>query len=47
MIEWSEQFETKIEMVDTQHQRLFVLLNSLADCFTVGVPNEEMVEQVL
>ena len=47
MLEWSEHFETKIELVDTQHQRLCTLLNKLADCFTVGTPSEDMVAQAL
>lgn len=47
MLEWSEHFETHIELVDSQHEGLFVLLNKLADCFAIGVPSEEMVEQTL
>lgn len=47
MLVWSELFETKIELVDTQHQRLCQLLNTLADSFTVGIPSEEIVEQAL
>lgn len=47
MLVWSERFETKIELVDTQHQRLCTLLNTLADRFTVGVPSEEVVAHAL
>jgi hemerythrin len=47
MLVWSERFETQIELVDTQHQRLCVLLNKLCDCFTVGTPSEEVVAQTL
>jgi hemerythrin len=47
MLVWSELFETKIELVDTQHQRLCVLLNKLADSFTVRSPSEEEVAQAL
>ncbi len=47
MLEWSDRFETQIELVDTQHQRLCVLLNKLCDCFSVGSPSEEMVAQTL
>jgi len=47
MFQWSERFETKIELVDTQHKRLCDLLNTLAKKFTVGSPSENEVEQVL
>lgn len=47
MLIWSERFETKIELVDTQHQKLCTLLNKLADSFEKGVPNETIVEQSL
>lgn len=47
MIEWSERFETQIELVDTQHQRLCALLNRLADRFTNGSPSEDEVAQAL
>ncbi len=48
MLVWSEHFETKIELVDTQHQRLCVLLNKLCDCFADGkTPSEEVVAQTL
>jgi hemerythrin len=47
MLTWSERFETKIELVDTQHQRLCALLNKLADSFEQGCTNEAMVEYTL
>lgn len=47
MLEWSERFETHIELVDTQHKRLCALLNRLADSFTVGSPSENEVAQAL
>jgi hemerythrin-like metal-binding protein len=47
MLIWSDYFETKIELVDTQHQRLCELLNKLADRFTIGVPSEDEVTQAL
>lgn len=47
MFEWSERFETKIELVDMQHKRLCDLLNKLSKKFIVGTPREDEVEQVL
>ncbi|MCX7068278.1 MAG: hemerythrin family protein [Methylococcales bacterium] len=47
MLVWSERFETKIELVDTQHQRLCALLNKLCACFDSGVPSEETVAEAL
>jgi hemerythrin len=48
MLVWSEHFETKIELVDTQHQRLCALLNKLCDCFSDGkTPSEEVVAKTL
>lgn len=47
MLVWSDHFETKIELVDTQHQRLCSLLNKLGDSFAVGTPSEEVVAQAL
>lgn len=47
MLEWSEYFETGIEKVDTQHQKLFALLNQLIKSFESGVPNEELVASIL
>ncbi|MDZ4141763.1 MAG: hemerythrin family protein [Methylotenera sp.] len=47
MLEWSERFETKIELVDKQHKHLCDLLNKLAHKFTTGVPSEAEVEQTL
>jgi hemerythrin len=47
MLTWSKPFETGIELVDSQHKRLFVLLNTLADSFSAGTPNEAVVAQTL
>jgi hemerythrin len=47
MLVWSERFETKIELVDTQHQRLFAVLNKLTARFEMGIPDETFVVQTL
>ena len=47
MLVWSDRFETKIELVDTQHKRLCALLNRLADSFAHNMPNEAMVARAL
>lgn len=47
MLAWSKPFETGIELVDSQHKRLFVLLNTLADSFSAGTPSEDVVAQTL
>lgn len=33
---WSEAYETGIEEIDTQHKRLFEVINQLAECFKAG-----------
>lgn len=47
MLIWSDRFETRIEIVDTQHKHLFEMLNKLADSFNVGELSESMVEEAL
>ncbi len=36
VIIWSEQYETGIAEIDTQHRNLFEAINRLADCFKAG-----------
>ncbi|MDD5276814.1 MAG: hemerythrin family protein [Methylovulum sp.] len=47
MLLWSDTFATHIELVDTQHQKLFELLNSLSDCFKQGDPSEVVINGIL
>ena len=47
MLAWSDCFKTDIELVDEQHQGLFVTLNKLTDSFESGMPSEETVMQTL
>ncbi len=47
MLLWSDTFATHIELVDTQHQKLFELLNSLSDSFKQGNPSEAVVNGIL
>ena len=47
MLAWSKPFETGIALVDSQHKRLFALLNTLADSFSTGTPSEAIVAKIL
>lgn len=47
MLAWSYRFSTKIELVDTQHKRLFDLLNVLADSFQKEGPGEALINDAL
>jgi hemerythrin len=47
ILEWSDKFDTHIDIVDTQHKKLCDLLNKIASCFDTGSPSEEVVEQTL
>jgi hemerythrin len=47
MLVWTESFDTKIELVDTQHKKLFELLNRLSDSFVAGMPERAMVDAIL
>ncbi|MFZ2727601.1 MAG: bacteriohemerythrin [Methylococcaceae bacterium] len=47
MLAWSERFATHIELVDTQHKRLFDLLNLLADSFQKDGPSDALVDDAL
>lgn len=47
MLEWSDKFATKIEIIDTQHKRIFDLLKRLADSFRKGRPGEAMIKEAL
>lgn len=47
MLAWTYRFATNIELVDTQHKRLFDLLNILADNFQKKEPSEALIEDAL
>ncbi|MFZ2450221.1 MAG: hypothetical protein CTY16_15945 [Methylobacter sp.] len=47
MLVWSDSFATKIEIVDTQHKKLFELLNRLPECVASGRPDPEMIDSIL
>lgn len=47
MLAWSDHFATKIEIVDTQHKKLFELLNLLPESVASGTPDPVMIEQTL
>ncbi len=47
MLAWSYRFATNIELVDTQHKKLFDLLNVLSDCFDKEGPSEAMVDDAI
>lgn len=47
MLTWSKKFETKIELVDSQHKHLFELLGVLAHHFEQGNPDEDTVDEIL
>jgi hemerythrin-like metal-binding protein len=47
MIDWSEDFATQIEMVDTQHKKLFELLNYLSESYNKNGPSEKLVDDAL
>jgi hemerythrin-like metal-binding protein len=47
MIAWSERFATNIEIVDSQHKKLFELLNKLSDNFNKNGPSEVSIDEVL
>ena len=47
MLEWSDKFTTQIDSVDTQHRRLFDLLNELADALKSGDLGEKTLDEAL
>ncbi len=47
MITWSDSFSTGIELVDTQHKKLFELLNNVADGYNQGDANEAIIDNAL
>ena len=47
MIDWSEYFATQIEMVDTQHKKLFDLLNDLSESYNKNGASEKLVDDAL
>lgn len=47
MLAWSERFATQIELVDTQHKKLFDLLNTLSNSFQKDGPSEVLVDDAL
>jgi hemerythrin-like metal-binding protein len=47
MIVWSEYFATQIEMVDTQHKKLFDLLNDFSESYNKNGPSEKSVDDAL
>lgn len=47
MLEWSDSFATNIEMVDTQHKKLFDLINNLAQSYEQNDSREAMVNEAL
>jgi hemerythrin-like metal-binding protein len=47
MIAWSECFATHIETIDSQHKKLFELLNKLSDNFNKNGPSEDSIDEVL
>jgi hemerythrin len=47
MFEWSEKFETQIEIVDTQHKKLVSLLDKLCQALNTRTLTEELLNDVL
>lgn len=47
MLEWSDSFATNIEMVDTQHKKLFDLINNLAESYEQHDSREAMINEAL
>lgn len=47
MFEWSEKFETQIEIVDIQHKKLVSLLNKLCNQLDTKALTEESLNEVL
>jgi hemerythrin-like metal-binding protein len=47
MIAWSEDFATHIEFVDSQHKKLFELINDLSESYHKTGPSEASVDKVL
>lgn len=47
MIAWSDCFATNIEIVDSQHKKLFELLDNLAESYNKNGPNEMSIDEVL
>jgi len=47
MINWSEHFATNIEMVDTQHKKLFDLINKLTESYNKGGSSDNLVDDAL
>ena len=42
MFVWTEQFETKIEVIDFQHKNLFDLINKVSENLTLGTSNFDL-----
>lgn len=47
MIEWSPIFETKLELIDSQHQTLFALVNKITDEVNLSQESEEFFDDAL
>lgn len=47
MIKWSILFETKLKIVDIQHQKLFQMLNAMMNEVNVGLLSEKMLDNDL
>ncbi len=47
MFVWSEKFETKIDIVDTQHKKLIELLNELYESLDTGELGEVKLDNIL
>lgn len=47
MLTWSDHFSVKIESVDTQHKKLFELLNRLPENVTEGVCRQAPIDAIL
>lgn len=47
MLTWSDSFNTKIEIVDQQHQKLLELLRHLSESFGHGGPDEALIDHSL
>ncbi|MFC1748094.1 bacteriohemerythrin [Pseudomonadota bacterium] len=47
MLEWSSIFSTDIELVDTQHQRLFDMVNEVTEEINQGQESEKVFDEAL
>lgn len=47
MFIWSEKFETKIELVDSQHKNLVEIINKLAETANRGEADESVLDSIL